>query len=292
MTLGRRRRPLTLIYIVFPPLSSPTLFRTGFDYYGEIYPFSSPTPDVSSHFGIFDLAGFPKDGVGYYFAWWRSDAPGPCDDPSAPGGVPLAVSPSEWTAPVPVGAPIDVTVTTCATAAALFVNGVRQGPPRPMPRFGYLTWPAVAFAPGNVTAVAYDAAGAAVATRTVATAGAPFALAAWVEDVYRGGRNGSVIAADGRDAALIGVELRDAAGRAVPNADVNVTFAVSGPGALIGVANGDPADRSPPKAAWRKTFHGLARAVIASSGAGARGAIVVTVAAPGVVPSQVEIRAV
>ena len=57
MTLGRRRRPLTLIYIVFPPLSSPTLFRTGFDYYGEIYPFSSPTPDVSSHFGIFDLAG-------------------------------------------------------------------------------------------------------------------------------------------------------------------------------------------------------------------------------------------
>lgn len=279
-----------------PAATAPYVFGnfawTGLDYYGEVYPLSAP--DVSSHFGIFDLAGFAKDGADYYRAWWRPDAPAACDDPAAPGGVPLAVSPSEWTAPVAAGAPVDVTVTTCATAADLFVNGVRQGPPgppRPVPRFGFLTWNAVAFEPGNVTAVAYDASGRVVATRAVVTAGAPFALAAWVEAGYRGGRNGSVIAADGRDAALVGASVVDRAGRAVPNADVNVTFTVAGPGVVVGVANGDPADRSPPKAAWRRTFHGLVRAVVGSADAGARGTIVLTAAAPGLVPASVEIFA-
>ena len=259
---------------------------TGFDYYGEVYPLGAP--DVSSHFGIFDLAGFDKDGTGYYRAWWRDGA---CDGSSSP--VPLAISPSEWTAPVAVGARIDVTVTTCAAAVDLFVNGVRQGaagPPSVMPRLGVLTWP-VTFEPGNVTAVAYDAGGAVLATRTIITASAPYAIFAWVEDIYRGGRNGTHIAADGRDAALLGVSLVDRNGVAVPNADVNVSFGVAGPGVVIGVANGDPADRAPPKTTWRYTFHGLVRAVVASSAAGASGDIVVSVTAPGLVPAQVTLHA-
>jgi beta-galactosidase len=45
---------------------------TGFDYRGESSPFNR-WPSVSSHFGIMDLCGFPKDSYFYYQAWWGSD---------------------------------------------------------------------------------------------------------------------------------------------------------------------------------------------------------------------------
>eukprot|EP00663_Eupelagonemidae_sp_cell21sb_P001368 gene1369-biopygen6736 len=51
-----------------------------------------------------------------------------------------------------------------------------------------------------------------------------------MERLYLHGRNASEIRADGQDVALITVELLDAAGVLVPNADLNVEFTVSGPG--------------------------------------------------------------
>ena len=74
-------------------------------------------------------------------------------------------------------------------------------------------------------------------------------------------------------------------------AAANVTFSVAGPGVVYGVANGDPADHSPPKAAWRLTFHGLARAIVQSSAAGAAGTISITAAASGLQPATVVIEA-
>ena len=41
---------------------------TGFDYRGEPTPYGWPC--ISSHFGIMDLCGFPKDPYYYYLAWW------------------------------------------------------------------------------------------------------------------------------------------------------------------------------------------------------------------------------
>lgn len=257
---------------------------TGFDYRGET---SLGWPDVSSAYGIFDLAGFPKDGVGYYNAWWR-DGPDCSSD-----AVSLAVSPGDWTAPVPVGSPIDVVVTTCAAMAQLFVNGVTQGTV-PVERFGFAMWPAVPFHPGNLTAVALDRHGVVLKTVTILAAGPARRLEAWVESPYPAtARNSSVIAADGQDAALIGVRLVDAAGTVVPNADVNVTFAVAGPAAVIGVGNGDPADHSPDKAPWRRTFHGLARCIVASAHPGDAGAVTVTATttATGVASATVELLA-
>jgi beta-galactosidase len=276
---------------------------TGFDYMGETYPLG--WPDVSSHFGIHDLAGFEKDGVGYYRAWWR-DAPAGCGQGSGGNGsaVSLAISPGHWTDPVPSGQGIDVTVTTCAASVDLFVNGQRQqgvgggggggsgGSPTPMPAYGFVTWPQVVYVPGNITAVAYDAGGKVLAVTTHVTAGPPAALVVWVEDIYQPGRNASVISADGQDAAVLGVALVDSAGVLVPNADVNVTFTVSGPAQVVGVANGDPADHSPVDAEWRLTFHGLARAIVASSAPGAAGPIVVTASAAGLQTGTVALEAV
>lgn len=241
---------------------------------------------MSSHFGIFDLAGFPKDTVGYYTAWWLAGAN--CTDASAT----VNVSPTDWTSPVPNGAPIQIIVTTCAASAGVYVNGVAVGSPQPVPAYGVVAWPNVLFSPGNLTAVAYNAAGAVVATRTVLTAGAPTQLQLSVASPYVG-RNGSVIAADGQDAALVTVQLLDARGVVVPNADVNVTLSVTGPGVVIGVANGDPSDHGSPKATWRLTYHGLARVIVASSVAGGTGFIEVT-ATPttgGIAPASVTLVA-
>ena len=229
--------------------------------------------------------------MGFYEAWWRdADLSGECAAGLAE--VSLSVSPSEWTAPVAVGAPVDVHVSTCAAAVDLFVNGERQGAaPQPVPRLAFALWPQVAFAPGNLTAVAYDAGGAVVATRTLLSSGAAFALHAWVEDVYNAPRNGSAIAADGQDAALIGVAVRDSSGALVPNADVTVTFSIAGPAALVGLANGDPAAHTPHGGAAVATWKGLARAIVASSAPGAVGGIVVTAAAPGLQPASVRLVA-
>ena len=48
-------------------------------------------PSCSSHFGVIDLAGFPKSSNGYYRAWWRNDP------------YSLEVLPGNWNSPVPVG---------------------------------------------------------------------------------------------------------------------------------------------------------------------------------------------
>lgn len=257
---------------------------TGYDYKGET---SLGWPDVSSHYGIHDLAGFAKDSAGYYEAWWRA-----CTGDN----VGINISPSEWTAPVPMHALVPVHVTTCAAAVDLYVNGRRQNtasPPR-MERYGFLVW-VVPFMPGNITAVGYDQMGNVVATRTILSAGAPTSVRLSVDAPYNGGRNGSQIAADGQDVALLRVELLDNAGVVVPNADVNVTFSVSGPGTIVGVANGDPADHSPDKASWRRTFHGLARVIVGSARVEPQPStvdIVVVAQAPGLSSSRIVLVAI
>jgi hypothetical protein len=44
---------------------------TGYDYRGEPTPYGWPC--ISSHFGIMDTCGFPKDDYYYYKAWWTSE---------------------------------------------------------------------------------------------------------------------------------------------------------------------------------------------------------------------------
>lgn len=251
---------------------------TGMDYKGET---TLGWPDVNSHYGIHDMAGFAKDSVGYYEAWWR--------DADACTGI--SISPSEWTAPVAIGTPINVHVTTCAAYASLYINGVLQSPGKAkMDRFGFLAW-SVPFKPGNITAYGYDSAGNELSSKTIASAKAPKQLKLTVDAPYNG-RNASQLTADGQDVVLLRAVLLDSDGIAVPNADVNVSFEiVTGPATVIGVANGDPADHSPDKGTWRRTFHGLARGIVASSKVGATGQIVVKASSPGIQSGKVVLEA-
>lgn len=83
----------------------------GHDYNGEP---GNPWPDVSSHFGVYDIAGFEKDTGAYYRSWWKGES----------GSTFVRVAPRDWTAPVAVGAKVAVFVFTGAAAAEAYVNGV------------------------------------------------------------------------------------------------------------------------------------------------------------------------
>ncbi len=247
------------------------------DYLGETYP--TGWPAVSSHFGLFDLAGFAKDSAGFYSAVWSQESVG-CAG--------ITIGNSDWTAPVAEGVQLDVAAFTCSPSAELFLNGVSLGVV-PTVGGGASVW-RVPFAPGNLTALARDASGAALGSATLLSAGPPARLRLWVEDSYRPPRNGTVIAADGADVAVLGVAVEDADGRLCPRGAFNVSFSIVGPAQIYGVANGDPADHSPVKSTpWRLSFHGLSRAIISSTGAA--GDIFVTASAAGVSESTVHLVA-
>ena len=244
------------------------------DYLGE-----TQWPATNSHYGLFDLAGYPKDAAAYFAAAWAS----------SPDCTSITIANSDWTSPVAAGAPVDVAAFTCAPSAELFLTGASLGV-QPTVVGGAAVWPKVAFAPGNLTAFALDGTGARVGSTTLLGAGAPARLRLWVESPYRAPRNGSVIAADGADVALLGVAVEDAAGRRVPGGAANVTFTIAGPASVYGVGNGDPSDHALAKfTPWRLTFHGLARLIVQSTGTA--GSIVVTAAAPGLLPATASLVA-
>lgn len=193
---------------------------TGFDYRGEPTPYQWPC--ISSHFGVLDTCGFPKDDAFYYQAWWT-------DQPV------LHLLP-HWNWAGKEGQPIDVWCFSNHDEVELFLNGKSQGKQK-MLRNGHLEWK-VPYAPGKLSAVGYRS-GKQVQETVIETTGAPAKL------VLKPDRD--PITSDGRDIAIVEVSAVDAQGRWVPTAGVPVTFRVEGAGKLIGVGNGDPSCHEPDK---------------------------------------------
>jgi hypothetical protein len=122
----------------------------------------------------------------------------------------------------PAGTVKPVTVVSSADTVKLFLNGEEVGHAVQSARFLF-TFDRVAFAPGALRAVGYDANGRQVCEATLATAGAPAALRLTPIVSPQGLR------ADGADMALVQVEVVDAAGRRNPLALDTVDFDVQGP---------------------------------------------------------------
>lgn len=234
--------------------------------------------DINSHFGVLDIAGYEKDSAGYYRSWWLPN-----------GNTYLKLVPRDWTAPVPVGTPITLRAFTGAAAVEAFVNGVSLGKVT-VAAYGTARWNAVPFAPGNISAIAYDSNGNTVATDTIITTGAPYAVK--VEEVTIGT---NPYAADGLDVAMFTVSIVDSNGNVVPNANNLLTYTVSGPGAIYGLGNGDPADHTPDKVGYpdlpyggvwsRPAFMGYARAIVQTQ-ANQPGTVTLTVQGTGLQPGQ------
>lgn len=228
-------------------------------------------PLTSSHFGIIDLAGFPKDRFFWYKAWFPTR--GPADAPS------LYVFPSTWSEQDwKAGQPVDVWAFSDADEVELFLNGASQGR-FAMTRYSHLNW-TVPFTPGSLQGVAYRTGSSMpVATFWVNTTGVPAALRLSVQDGF--GADG--LYAGCNDVALVKVEVVDANGAVVPYADSAVTFSVaagSPAGAEVaGTSNGDPACLVNNVSPTRPAFHGMLMAVVRAGDEA--GSLTVTASADG-----------
>jgi beta-galactosidase len=110
---------------------------TGFDYRGEPSPYKWPCN--SSHFGVIDLCGFPKDSFFYYQAAW--------------GDKPVLHLFPHWNWSGREGREIDVWCHTNLDSVELFLNGVGLGAKR-LERNSHLEWK-VKYTPGVLEARGY-----------------------------------------------------------------------------------------------------------------------------------------
>lgn len=215
--------------IIFYPYLSGTFVWTGFDYRGEPTPFLWPC--VSSHFGIMDICGFPKDGYYAYKAAWINE--------------PLVHIFPHWNWPGKEGKPVKVYVYTNCEEVEMFLDGKSAGKKKATP-YTKLEWDLV-YHPGKLEARGYTKEKT-IARDVVETAAEPAQII--LNSVCK------TLVADGCDVAVIKVAIKDSEGRVVPTADNLVKFSIEGPGKIIGTGNGNPTSHEPDKSNQRMAFNG------------------------------------
>ena len=227
---------------------------TGIDYLGE-----ARWPGKGSSSGEIDMTNLPKDGYYFYQSQWTSK--------------PVLHLLPHWNWAGREGQIIPMLAYTNCDTVELFVNGKSYGiKVQEFPRQGnsggwnkydrppvnattadlHLTWD-VAYEPGTIKAVGHKN-GKQVIIEEIHTAGKPAALHLTTDS--------TTVSADGKDVALVHVEVLDAQGNIVPYADNLITFTVKGSGKLIGVDNGNQRDDDAFNLNTRKAFNGHAYAVI------------------------------
>jgi beta-galactosidase len=242
---------------------SGTFVWTGFDYKGEPSPYS--WPNISSHFGILDTCGFPKDVFYYYKAYWEDK--------------PIVHITPHWNWPGKEGKPVKVIVFSNMPVVALSLNGVSLGR-KECPRNGHAEW-TVNFEPGTLVADGFDASGRPTTTDSVSTAGKPYAIKLRT-DLPK-------LSANGEDDSVIEAAIVDEKGRFVPAASDKVTFTISGDAGIVaGTGNGDPNDHTPDASHERSAFNGRLAAVIRSTGK--HGVVTVTATSPGLQPASTTVK--
>jgi beta-galactosidase len=210
-------------YFADRPWLSGAFVWTGFDYRGEPTPYGWPC--ISSHFGILDTCGFPKDSFYYYKSWWGSD-------------VVLHLLP-HWNWPGKEGQEIRVDALSNCREVELLFNGASLGRQAIKPN-SKLSWK-VKYTSGVLSAKGFDAAGKVIAETKVETTGQPVA----VKLTRDPSGLSAAVKADGEDLAVFTVSVVDAQGREVPTAQNKIGFDLAGAGRIIGVGNGDPSCHEP-----------------------------------------------
>lgn len=192
---------------------------TGFDYRGEPTPFK--WPNISSHFGVMDVCGFPKNIYYYYQSWWTDKDV-------------LHISP-HWNWQGREGENIDVWVNSNADEIELFLNKRSLGK-KYMTRNSHLQWE-VPYEKGTLKAVGLK--NGRVIETSVETTGIPHQI------VLKPDRR--TIKSNGKDATVINIVVVDKRGREVPDTNNLIRFSITGNGNIIGVGNGDPSSHEPDK---------------------------------------------
>lgn len=281
---------------------------TGFDYLGEPTPYDEYWPSRSSYFGIFDLAGLPKDRMWLYRTHWNNQQQT------------LHLLP-HWNWEGREGQQTPVFCYTTYPEAELFVNGKSQGRRRhsdnisvaeyeanrikePMPWGGYsmfanpdapnnrldryrMRWMDVAYEPGEVKVVAYDASGNPVAEEVVRTAGKPhhIELVADRESMQsiRTDANGQAL--DCPELTFVTVRIVDKEGNLCPNANPQLYFKVKGNAARFNsCCNGDATSLEVFTQPTMKAFNG--QLVVVLQATEQRGSATLTVSGKGLKSAQ------
>ena len=212
---------------------------TGYDYLGEPTPYDEYWPSRSSYFGIFDLAGLPKDRYWLYRSKWNREE----------HTVHLL---PHWTWPKRRGQVTPVYCYTDGVEAELFVNGKSQGrlrknPAERLDRYR-LRWNDVKYEPGEIRVVAYDAEGHKIGEDVRRTAGKALALIARAEtNEYK---------ADGEDLIYVRIHVNDKQGVAVPDCQDELQFSVTGAARFEAVCNGDATSLESFRQPRMKLFNG------------------------------------
>lgn len=240
---------------------------TGFDYIGEPTPYHTK----NSYFGQIDTAGFFKDQAYIYQAEWTDYKKAPM----------VHIFPY-WD--FSLGQTVDVRICSNAPRVELFVNGESRGAYEIDHENGkqLLGHWQVPYAPGEITAVAYDENGMEIARETEHSFGDPARIVLRPEN--------TVIKADGRELLFVEIGMEDKEGYPVKNATNRVHVSVEGAGRLVGLDNGDSTDNDNYKATGRRLFSGKLLAVIAAKTE--PGDIVVKVTSVGLPEETVTLSAV
>lgn len=259
---------------------------TGFDYLGEPTPYDEYWPSRSSYFGIFDLAGLPKDRAALYRTHWLPDS------------LTLHTLP-HWTWPEREGEVTPVYVYTNQPEAELFVNGVSQGrlrhadvtleayerdlvniktpwghdrfanpdaTPNRLDRYR-LRWNDVRYHKGDIRVVAYDKEGRVAAEQTIKTAGRPHHITIEADRASMPATPHDAMGdTDTPSLTYYTVSIVDRDGNLCPDADTQLTFAVEGQSARFrAVCNGDATSTEVFTQPTMKAFHGQLVVVVEST---------------------------
>lgn len=169
------------------------------------------------------------------------------------------------------GQSMRVNVYSRAPKVRLYLNGTVVGEADTNPENFTATF-LVPYAPGELKAVNLEK-GKEKSAFTLKTAGKPVAIRLTAD------RNR--IKADHSDLSFVQIELIDAAGRVVPDADQVVTLRCEGAGHIAASGNAAPADMKSFRSLTPSTFRGRAIAIVQPNAEAAKGSITLTVSAEG-----------
>ena len=233
---------------------------TGVDYLGE----TTGWPSKGWPNGLIDTCGFVKAAAGFHQTVWR-DVPNVkisvvSETLKLDLGVDVWRSPqsaAEWNFTGLEGQALLVKTVSNCDSVELIVNGNSLGTLQPIKFPNWTIDWYVRYAPGKLEAIG-RVGDKIVARDVLRTAGPPANINLHADR--------EKLAADGLEVTHIEVTLVDRAGNLVPDHDMRLIFAVSGPARLIGVDNGDLRSLESFQGNSRTTYRGKALAVIQSTG--------------------------
>jgi beta-galactosidase len=243
-------------------------------------------PMVVNFQGDLDLIGNPKTAYYYQHVVWREDKismfvhrpiPDGKKEITSPWGFPDELKSWNWAGNE--GKKMQVHVYTRSKLVKLELNGKQVGEQAVEGSKSITATFEVPYEPGTITARCFDN-GVETSSETIKTVGKPASV--------RLSADRSTIKTDRNDLSYVMVEIIDAEGNVVPDADnVQVNFSISGNGELAGVGNGNPIDLSGFQQPRKNSWQGRCLAIIRPKGEA--GKIVLTARAEGLTEGTAEI---